>query len=188
MRPPPFPEAARDAERRAATNAWAFLRLLAPRERPARTDWAALSAAVARDPAAARAGFAAMAGIAPDSLLLPACARLLLHCDLRPDDVLALAGVAEVPWREAARWGTRIVTMPESGMGIAAEASVLAAPVRALTGFTPDPAALPRPLPRLVIALGAGLTRAALARLRAAWGMDCLVLGATRARFLGTPL
>ena len=145
----PAPLFAPNPERIATTNAWAFLRRLAPTA-AASTDgpavWAALRAAIAADPPATAAAFATFAGCpaAPARLALPpdatlilhppaehavtatdrcspppdlpaplaaaalarvwdpvallaARAALLLHADLRPDDIVLLAGVPPTP-------------------------------------------------------------------------------------------
>ena len=190
-------------ERIVATNAWAFLLRLAPEAalaaRPPGATWAALRAAIAADPVAARAalaGFAptrAPAGSDPDRHLMD-CARLLLHFDLRPDDVVLLAGTPTAPWQAAGQHGTRVLgaeTTPDRLLDVAAATgvSVLVAPAGWIAA-----AAFPR-RPRLtlqalrqVICLGGPMSGVARARVYAWVKPDAMLLAAAGARVWGNPV
>ena len=247
MHPPLF---APGPERIATTNAWAFLRRLAPTA-PASMDgpavWAALRATIAADPPTTAAAFAAFAGcpavparliLPPDATLalhpqaeravtaadrriqtsdlpaplaaaplaaalartwdqahlLAARAALLLHADLRPDDIVLLAGVPANAWLPALTDGTTLIvaaTTPARLLPLAAEtgATVLAAPA----GWIAE-AAFPRPdrphlaALRSVIALGGPMAPAARARVYAWVKSDVMLLAQAGDRWWGNPL
>ncbi len=242
-------------ERIATTNAWAFLRHLAPTA-AAITDgpavWAALRAAIAADPPTTAAAFTAFAGcpaasarliLPPDATLalhpqaeravtaadrriqtsdlaaplaaaplaaaplaaalartwdqahlLAARAALLLHADLRPDDIVLLAGVPVDAWLPALTDGTTLIvatTTPARLLPLAAEtgATVLAAPA----GWIAE-AAFPRPdrphlaALRSVIALGGPMAPTARARVYAWVKSDVMLLAQAGDRWWGNPL
>jgi len=185
----------RDAERRACTNAFAFLRCLTAAGPLAPLSWAALVEAVAADPAGARAVFRRLAAI-PElpAQLFHLRAILLLHLDLRPDDIVLLAGLPAAPWQAALPEGCRLVraTAPPADLAsLVAEtgASVLAAPPARLAA-----AAVRQPVRaelrglRAVIAVGGPLTPAARADARAWLKPDLTVLAWAGRRFWGSPL
>ncbi len=241
----PAPLFAPNPERIATTNAWAFLRRLAPTA-AASTDgpavWAVLRAAIAADPPATAAAFATFADCPaaparralppaaalvlhpptdhavaatdrcppPPNLpaalaaalarpwdparLLAARAALLLHADLRPDDIVLLAGVPPDAWLPALADGTTLIvatTTPARLLPLAAEtgATVLAAPA----GWIAE-AAFPRPdRPQLaalrsVIALGGPMAPAARARVYAWIKPDVMLLAQAGDRWWGNPL
>ena len=191
---------ARDAERRACTNAFAFLRCLTAAGPLAPLSWAALAEAVAADPAGARAVFRHLAGIAETpARLFELRAILLLHLDLRPDDIVLLVGLPAASWQAALPEGCRLVRAaapppaapPMDLARLVAEtgASVLAAPPARLAA-----AAMRQPVRaelrrlRAVIAVGGPLTPAARADARAWLKPDLTLLAWAGRRFWGSPL
>ncbi len=238
----PTPLFAPNPERIATTNAWAFLRRLAPTA-AASTDgpavWAALRAAIAAAPRATAAAFAdcpaaparlalppaaalvlhppaehavtatdrhppppdlpaplaaALARVWDPAALLAARAALLLHADLRPDDIVLLAGVPPDAWLPALTDGTTLIvatTTPARLLPLAAETgtTVLAAPA----GWIAE-AAFPRPdrphlaALRSVIALGGPMAPAARARVYAWIKPDVMLLAQAGDHWWGNPL
>jgi len=185
----------RDAERRACTNAFAFLRCLNAAEPLAPLSWAALVAAVAADPAGARAVFHRLAGI-PETpaRLFDLRAILLLHLDLRPDDIVLLAGLPTAPWQAALPEGCRLVRAAAPPIDLASlvaetGASVLAAPpARLAAAAVRQPVRAELRRLRAVIAVGGPLTAAARADARAWLKPDLALLAWAGRRFWGSPL
>ena len=171
-------------ERQATTNAWAFLRALTPLARPAPASWAALEAAVAADPEAAQARFAALAG--PE-----ARADLLLWADFRPADVVLVAGTSAEPWDAARAEIARFATTESDPLAEAAAcaASVLILPAAALeTLATPRPRREALGVLRSLILIGGPASPAARARALAWIKPDLLLLARAGNRFWGNPL
>ncbi|MBW4093768.1 MAG: hypothetical protein HIU82_22150 [Proteobacteria bacterium] len=125
---------------------------------------------------------------------LAARAALLLHADLRPDDVVLLAGLPPDAWLPALTSGTTLIvstTTPAALLPLAAEtgATVLAAPAGWIAA-----AAFPRPdrlhlaALRSVIALGGPMAPASRARVYAWIKPDVMLLAQAGDRWWGNPL
>jgi hypothetical protein len=126
--------------------------------------------------------------------LLAAQAALLLHADLRPDDIVLLAGLPPDAWLPALTNGTTLIvstTTPAALLPLAAEtgATVLAAPAGWITE-----AAFPRPDRlhlaglRSVIALGSPMAPAERARVYAWIKPDVMLFAQAGDRWWGNPL
>jgi hypothetical protein len=137
---------------------------------------------------------AALSGPWAPARLLPLRAALLLHADLRPDDVVLLAGLPAAGWLPALSDGTRLVLadpVPGRLLALAAEtgATVLAAPAgRIAAAAFPrrDRAGLARL--RTVVAVGGPMAPEARARVFAWVKADLMLLAAAGARLWGDPL
>lgn len=147
-----------------------------------------------RDPDLPAPVAAALARAWDPARLLMLRVGLLLHLDLRPDDVVLLAGLPAGAWLPALTDGTRLIlagTTPARLLPLAAEtrATVLAAPAGwiAAAAFPrshrPDLAAL-----RSLVALGGPMAPAARARVYAWIKPDVMLLARAGDRFWGNPL
>ncbi len=126
--------------------------------------------------------------------LLARRAALLLHLDLRPDDIVLLAGVSAAAWLPALADGTRLILADAPAarlLPLAAEtgATVLAAPAGQIAE-----AAFPRPdrphlaALRSLVALGGPMAPEARARVYAWIKPDVMLLATTGDRLWGNPL
>ncbi len=159
-------------ERVVATNAWAFLRWLAATRGILLPDWAALQRWSAVEFPAFASAFRAFSSLPDehDPRRLREAAGLLLHLDLRPDDMLLVAGASDWPGatRHVASLG-RHAGAPENLLHAAADtgASVLVAPAARLD--------------RVAFRLGAG--RHDLSRLRLVVALGGPMAANVRVRF-----
>ncbi|MDE2580547.1 MAG: hypothetical protein KGL52_02840 [Rhodospirillales bacterium] len=166
--------------------------VLLPREGP-RQSFSG-DALATRDAALPPAIAAALARPWSPEALLAQRADLLLHADLRPDDVVLLAGLPAIGWLPALGDGTRLIVAeggPANLLGLAAAtgATVLAAPA----GWIAEAAFARRPRPdlaglRIVLAEGGPMAPAARARVYAWIKADVMLLARAGARRWGNPL
>ena len=193
-------------ERRATTNAWAFLHWLrhtgrmaasAPEAAP---SWHALRGFLAAAPDGGAAALAAFLRCDPADPALFPLGALALHADLRPDDRLLVAGLAAdappwpLPWPLARRLGTTVLhaALPPRGLLAAAaaeRATVLAAPAAWLADAAfPHPARPDLAPLRTLIALGGPMAPEARARVHAWIKADVLLLADAGGTVWGNPL
>ena len=198
---PPDPEIlfAPGPERRATTNAWAFLHWL---RHTGRTDpeaapsWDSLRRFLAAAPDNGAAAVAAFLRCDPADPDLFPLAALALHADLRPDDRLLLTGLAAdaPPWPLARRLGTTVLHADTTARGLLAaaaaeRATVLAAPAAWLADAAFPHKARPDLAPlRALFALGGPLAPEARARVHAWIKADAMLLADAGGTIWGNPL
>ena len=198
---PPDPEIlfAPGPERRATTNAWAFLHWL---RHTGRTDpeaapsWDSLRRFLAAAPDNGAAAVAAFLRCDPADPDLFALAALALHADLRPDDRLLLTGLAAdaPPWPLARRLGTTVLHADTTARGLLAAAATQRATVLAAPAAWLADAAFPHPSRpdlaplRTLFALGGPMAPEARARVHAWIKADAMLLADAGGTIWGNPL
>ncbi len=183
-------------EQVATTSLWAFVQWLRATGRADLDGWPAVVAWSANDRSAFTGAIAYFAGVDAEPRLIRAAAEVLLHADIRPDDVVLVATGTAWPWRIAAVQGTKIVLAdaprPADLFPSAADAraSVLIADATTLAnaafqrpGRRPDLSAL-----RSIIATGGPLAPAARIRLYTWVKADLLLLARAGDSLWGSPL
>lgn len=180
-------------EQAAATNLWAFLQWLRATAQADLDGWRSAIAWSVNDRPGFSAAIARFAGVPAEPRPVRAAAEVLLHADIRPDDIVLVTAGTTWPWRSATQNGTKLVlaqgtdlfaSAAESRVTVLiADATMLANAAFQRPGRRPDLAAL-----RSVMAIGGPLAPAARVRLYTWVKSNLLLLARAGDSLWGSPI